>query len=153
MSEDVTREDVTQPSTTVVGHKNGHVYMNCSGCEGVPPHFTKWTPEEARKVARNLLEYADAAEGSSVSEDAIINAAHADLTDRLKAAGRETESIVTIVLFKSAAGERDYHIAQLIDSESPDGHDELFCESAGRLSMAAQEVAAKHTERYPRGHH
>jgi uncharacterized protein (UPF0335 family) len=78
-----------------------------------------------------------------MSEDDVINEAHAEMVKRLKTEGLEVDSIVTIVLFKSDDDERTYHIAQMCDDAV---QVELFCESAGRLEMEAQKVARESRE-------
>lgn len=37
--------------TIKIGHLRGYVYMNCGGCDGMPHHWTSWSPEGAREVA------------------------------------------------------------------------------------------------------
>lgn len=48
--------------TLVVGHRGGLVVMNSYGNAEVEPHWTALTPDEARALARKLLDSADAAE-------------------------------------------------------------------------------------------
>ena len=52
-----------ESSSTEVGHKDGQVVMNCGGCDGVPPHWTAWTPAQARQLARKIEAAAANAEG------------------------------------------------------------------------------------------
>lgn len=77
------------------------------------------------------------------NESRIINELHAQFFERFKVDGCEVESVVTVVLFKSTTDQRTYHIAQAVADDAQDVPGELFCESAGRLEMAAHEVAAK----------
>jgi hypothetical protein len=46
-----------------VGHKDGRVYLNNHGAEGVPANHMSWLPDKARALAALILAAADEAEG------------------------------------------------------------------------------------------
>lgn len=48
----------------VVGHKDGEVYFQSGGTDGVPPRYVAWSPDGAREVAALILAAADEAEGA-----------------------------------------------------------------------------------------
>lgn len=76
-------------------------------------------------------------------EDVILNEAHQQATDRLKAIGHKVDSMVTVTLIKTPDGKRIVSISQMAnpDFNHQDSARELFCESASRLHAAAVEVA------------
>lgn len=61
-----------------------------------------------------------------------------------KAEGKEAESVLIVVLFKSDNDQRSFQISHAIsDDGGHTGPEELFCESAGRLNEEAYEIATK----------
>jgi hypothetical protein len=80
-------------------------------------------------------------------EDTVVNEAASAIVERFRAQGRETEAVVVVVLFKTAGDQRDFHIGQTIEADSEAGADELFCECAGRLNIAATAVARGYRSR------
>jgi len=52
-----------EPTTVQIGHKDGRVVLNFYGTSEVPPSYVVLTPDEARAVARQLLDCALGAEG------------------------------------------------------------------------------------------
>jgi hypothetical protein len=49
------------------GHKDGRIVMNLYGTSEVEPSYVSFTPDEARKLGRQLLALADAVEQSDQS--------------------------------------------------------------------------------------